>query len=118
MGAAATMRTAPLPAARCKKINAWARAEKSSKGALAAEPMMAIPQPTDSAVYRLYEPICCIRVACGASPAIVLVEFATGLVAAVRLRAPETARLIVLIFRVPKSGSNHLRKNSVILYRH
>jgi hypothetical protein len=113
MVAAATVRTAPLLAAQCKKINAWARAEKSSKGGLAAEPMMAILQPTDSAVYWLNEPIW----AC-ASPAVVLVEFATGLVAVVRRRAPETARLIVLIFRVPKSGSNHLRKNSVILYRH
>jgi hypothetical protein len=71
--------------------------------------MMAILQPTDSAVYWLYEPVCYIRVAC-ASPATVLAEFATGLVAAVGLRAPQTARIIVLIFRVPKSGGNHLPK--------
>jgi hypothetical protein len=96
-----------------QKKSTLGRAPKSQAKARWPEPMMAILQPTDSAVYWLNEPVW----AC-ASPAVVLVEFATGLVAAIRRRAPETARLIVLIFRVPKSGSNHLRKNSVILYRH
>jgi hypothetical protein len=78
---------------------------------------MAILQPTDGAVYGLHEPVCCIRAARG-SPAIVLTEFATGLMVAVGLRAPETARIMVLIFRIPKSGSNHLVKVLVFLYRH
>jgi hypothetical protein len=46
--------------------------------------------------YWLYEPVCCVRVA-SASPAIVLLAFATGAMAAVRLRAAMAARIMFFI---------------------
>jgi hypothetical protein len=58
--------------------------------------LRAVPSASRRSAYWLYEPVCCCRVA-WASPAIVLLAFAAGTIAAVRLRAAKAARIMFFI---------------------
>lgn len=59
-------------------------------------PAAARPSASKRSGYWLYEPVCCMRVACE-SPGSVLAALATGAMAAVMLRAAKAARIMFFI---------------------